>query len=707
MNHPPSPTDSQRSRTLRTLPYLWGGVLVLLLLACLLTDRLPQPGGEVELLFPRQSEALSWLRYERKTFEDAFTDVIGLTIPEGGSTDAPFDLESLEESLVALPGITSVVVPTLDASEDIFGLVSDDGRHLRIIVKISSRLRESERETLSEALKELLGRYTQYTPRQTGTFTVAMEVASTVADETTRVIPWIGTVLILIVLLFLRDLSSVVFVLGATLASLMNTLLCYSLLGYPLGPVSQLAPPFLLAVGTTFHLHTTARLAHTPPQDHPRIRSELRWSIALAGATTATSLFTLILLDVGDVTRFAWLAGCGTLLQAFSACLFPLMFSKSPSGETSIKSIPFVHRILLPLLRWEVVSGVILATTFLAFGISHLEVHTDPLRFLPEENEIRQDVMTMRKEFSGNHYLSLLMQVDSSTSGETLLNSLSEVQETLNLLPEIDRVITPLDFREATSEGLLGDIFADLSLRSSRIPTEFASEDLQNLRILIETHVEGRDLLHLHKILEAQLSSLFFEKDVAYGITSFELIMAEQTDHIVRGLLQSLAISILIVFGLLLILFRSLSIALVGLVPNVLPLVGVFGALGFTVQDLDFGACLVASSALGIAVDNTFHFLFCWKAHRNAMNDPVLATRETILRTSAPFLITSISLIVGFSTMLLARSAPVAHFGILLGITLVIGLIADLVVLPYILVFRHLLRPPYRSNKTPFATGTL
>ena len=174
------------------------------------------------------------------------------------------------------------------------------------------------------------------------------------------------------------------------------------------------------------------------------------------------------------------------------------------------------------------------------------------------------------------------------------------------------------------------------------------------------------------------------------GITSLELIMAEQTNNIVHGLVKSLLLAIGLVIFLLYLIFRNIKIALIGIVPNLIPLLCVFGLLGFTIQSLDFGSCLVAASALGIAVDNTFHFLLCWKgqASRN-QNSLLAASRQAVEHTFIPFCITSAALIVAFSMMLFANSMPVAHFGLLLSVTLVVGLYADLIVLPYLLAISN------------------
>jgi predicted RND superfamily exporter protein len=131
---------------------------------------------------------------------------------------------------------------------------------------------------------------------------------------------------------------------------------------------------------------------------------------------------------------------------------------------------------------------------------------------------------------------------------------------------------------------------------------------------------------------------------------------------------------------------------LVGLVPNVVPLVLVFGLLGHLYGEVNFGAALVATAALSIAVDNTFHLIVSWTA-RGALREDIEAALQECLPA---FQTTAMVLFAGFSVLAFSQTIPIQQFGLLLCCTLLVGLFADITILP--LLLRHISRQPYEKR---------
>lgn len=653
----------------------------LLFILCFLNDRLPSSSGRAELLFPKHSKTLETLSLERRIFEDVYTDIIALRVD---SDKDPFFLEDFQDELLALNSVESVITPQGDTDQDIFGLYSQDKRYARFIIKVSSSLTDEERKTLHKKLKNMLYKHPDRNPLRAGSFAAAQEVASVVSQETEAIIPWILGILIIAMLLLFKNILVSLIVISSTLCAISTSILSFSLFGYPLGPVSQLAPPFLLAVGTSFHLHFAFRYFTTPVNSREKVSRELFQSIGLAALTTASSLASLVLLDVIDVTRFAILAGGGTILSALYSCV--LLSTLFACLKERYLSLPKIKPEFFLALKKPVVITILLCLTMLsAFGIRNLNIHTDPLSFLPSENITLKSINQINKIFSGNHYLSIILQAKENTKIINDRKFFRELKGRLLSLSFTERVISPIDFFDFYQNSSSKDFLSGFSVRESKIPADFYSQENNAYRILIETRVEGKDLLLLKEEILGVLKQMPAEEKFSIGITSLELILAEQTQGIVKGLIQSFLLVVGIVFLLLLFIFCRLVIACIGILPNIIPLLIVFGTLGFTLSNLDFGSCLVAASALGIAVDNTFHFLLCWKEQNKIPGSISLATERTVRLTVLPFCLTSFTLILSFFSMAYANSLPVAHFGILLAITLSVGLFSDLVVLPFFL----------------------
>lgn len=658
------------------------GIFSFLLIWNIVGQTFPATSGEVELLFPRRSETLTLLQKEKLLFEDVYTDIIMLKT--GGRLSDVFILDDLEEDLLTIPGIVSVVIPQSFDGPDIFGLISKDKKYLRVIVKINSILSKEVRAAITSRIDLVLEDYSRFSPMRAGTFVTAEQVSAEVSEETARVIPWIVLLLIIGLSLLLQSIILALMIVGTSGLAIGITILSYSALGFPLGPVSQLVPPFLLAISSSFSVHLASRLLNTPQDLRSNLIPELYLGIIMAAGTTSFSLVTLTFLDVTDVSRFALLAGAGTIIAAvFSlGIILPIFKNQRQTKNFSV----ITSESLYNLSKKQIVPISVLLFTIFGVGISRLQIHTDPLRFLPPHSKTLQEIRTINKIFPGNHFLSILLSFEKSESTPYELDVLDNLKQRLEKLHSVERVISPSDFSKVWDTSRAADFFSDFSITGARVPVEFLTEDRNHMRILLETEVEGRELLELkervYQILEEGTAELPYDE---FGITSLELIMAEQTGHIVRGLLQSLATTVSIVFVLLLLIFKDLKIAVIGLVPNVLPLLTVFGILGFVLEELDFGSCLVATSALGIAVDNTFHFLLCHREQKRKCANSELAIKETIVQTAGSFSITSIALIGAFSVMIIAQSQPVVHFGVLLAVTLLVGLLADLILLPHLL----------------------
>ena len=150
----------------------------------------------------------------------------------------------------------------------------------------------------------------------------------------------------------------------------------------------------------------------------------------------------------------------------------------------------------------------------------------------------------------------------------------------------------------------------------------------------------------------------------------------------VLGLLIAFGIVALIV-GLL---YRSLRMTLISLVPNVLPLLFIAGFMGALDIDLKVSTSIIFTIAFGIAVDDTLHFLAKYRILLRQGRQPIWALRRTFLATGKAIIITSIILCGGFATLMLSSFEGTFHIGLLVSLTLCFAVVVDLAVLPLLLL---------------------
>jgi predicted RND superfamily exporter protein len=159
---------------------------------------------------------------------------------------------------------------------------------------------------------------------------------------------------------------------------------------------------------------------------------------------------------------------------------------------------------------------------------------------------------------------------------------------------------------------------------------------------------------------------------------------------ILKGLNQSLFIASIAIFVLMIILFRSVKIAIISMVPNLIPIVLTLGTMSLLNIPLNIATAPVAAIALGIAIDDTIHFLVRFRREFRREQNYAKAVENTLQSVGKPILITTIVLTAGFCIFLFSNFQPTQNLGVLISFAVISAVFADLIVLPVLLL---LLKP--------------
>lgn len=143
--------------------------------------------------------------------------------------------------------------------------------------------------------------------------------------------------------------------------------------------------------------------------------------------------------------------------------------------------------------------------------------------------------------------------------------------------------------------------------------------------------------------------------------------------------------------------FRSLKIGLLAMIPNATPILVTFGVMGFTGVRLNTATAMIASVSIGIAVDDTIHYLSRYLEELNIRRNPIVAMRRSILTIGPPLCFTTFVITAGFMALAFSDYMPFLYFGVLTSLTMVSALLADLLFLPALLV---IFKPMPRRMKT-------
>jgi len=181
--------------------------------------------------------------------------------------------------------------------------------------------------------------------------------------------------------------------------------------------------------------------------------------------------------------------------------------------------------------------------------------------------------------------------------------------------------------------------------------------------------------------------------------TGYGVLMVQMERHLVNSQVQTVVIAFVVVFLILAAMVKSARVAYVAMLPNLLPVAVGLGLMPLLGISLNPGSVMVAAVALGIVVDDTAHLLVAMRRKLAATTDATKALQAAIMEIGAQLTLTSVVLIGSMMILALGSFAPGVHFGMITMSVVFVALLADLLILPRLLLFAHARRPLFPTNK--------
>ncbi|MCO5165354.1 MAG: MMPL family transporter [Planctomycetes bacterium] len=443
----------------------------------------------------------------------------------------------------------------------------------------------------------------------------------------------------------------------------------------------------------------------------------------LFNSITASAGFLAFATAKMEVIRtFGIFAGLGIALAFLSSLVvctaafqrFDLGAPRAPGAAPRTEAALVGLARLVGRRRGWVLGGCALVVGLAVAGVLRLRVDSDPVRYFYEDHPLRQHDAFFAAAYGP--YLPLELIVDTGeVNGVTrpeVLRAVEALQTRLadreprlaggasiaGVVRRLHEVLGDEDALPATREAAEQLLLwydpdrADDPLRLVDAPDwrrariTLRGESLgaaEGTALLERIRADGRELI---EPVGARL------EPAGYGPLYLRLI-----DHLVSGQMSSLLTTSLVIVVVLAVLFRSVRYALLSLPANVVPVVATLGFMGWTGIALDGATVLIASIALGVAVDDTIHFVFRLRELAESGKDDPAALEETMRTTGRAILASSIVIALGFAVVSLASLKSVALFGVLTAVTMVSALLGELVITPaVVLLFAR--RPTSRAD---------
>lgn len=534
------------------------------------------------------------------------------------------------------------------------------------------------------------------------------------------VLPLSIAVMALVLWVFTGSVRGVLLPLAVALSAVLWTFGAMAFLDHPLTLLTGLVGPMLLAVGSIYGVHVLARYheeaagAHDPRAAALACLRHLLVPVTIAGLTTILGFAALLVTDVPAVFElgcFSMLGIAGITLSALTgapAVLARLPLRTAPralfSGRIASALDSRLERLAVRVTRRSgtvlaVSAGVVVASVLL---LPRIVIDTDYLSYFDERDRVRTDFEAVNQRLSGA--VPLYVVLDGSGPGSfrepAVVRAIEEIQRRVDGLAGVGRSLSFAD-----SMRMLNRAFDQDDPAAERIPdtrsgvTEllfmipknelqrFTTVNHGRANVILRTgEVGSSDILQLVAAIEEQLAQVELPDGIEARVTGNAILLAHSADGIATGQPLSVAIAAVSIFALVALGLRSIGIGAVAMVPNLVPVLVYFGILGLGVAPLSLPTSLIGCMALGIAIDDTVHYVVRYRSERRLGAAPGQAVRSATRFVGRPIAVTSVVLSLGFLMVTFSDFATLREFGLLSAATMGICLLTDLVLLPALLV---------------------
>jgi hydrophobe/amphiphile efflux-3 (HAE3) family protein len=532
--------------------------------------------------------------------------------------------------------------------------------------------------------------------------------------------PLIYTLLIVLVSLALRNLWPIVLSIINVSLCLVWTMAFLHLVGGAMSPLTSILPPLMmaLAVSDSIHIFTEFlkedRVHQSLPESMQATLKRLAVPCFLTSFTTAIGFASLAISDVEPIRHFGIAAALGMGAEyLLSMTIIPLgiFFLRN---KTSLKKEYRQQKSLLngPLVRFS--NGfpsfryLILLCSVFVFCLSiysalNIKIETNILDYFRKNSPVSKASRFIDAQLGGVETLEISLKAEEQDQflEPANLQLIEKIENYLQQQDIVTEVTSVADFFREMNKAFHNEEKAYLKLPETRAMAAqylllYDGNELDNL--LDENRqwarISARITEHNSSIVKTHIDALneFLRQQTAgtavtARITGKTLIENKLIESIVNSQIQSLSLAFVLIFLVMFAIFRSFKLGCLSIVPNVLPILLNFGLMGLLNIPLNTSTAIIAAVAIGIAVDDTIHFICEYQRLIKAGASTQEAVQKTIVTKGQPIITTSLIMIGGFGTLLYASFVPSVQFGFLSALVMVFAVVGDLVVLPAMYLF--------------------
>ena len=550
----------------------------------------------------------------------------------------------------------------------------------------------------------------------------------------------LGVLLFIIATLWFvfRKLIWIIVPISSCLFSVVIMMGLLGILGWKVTVISSNFIALMLILTMAMNIHMSTRFLQLrkdyPAKNNFEIISlttnKMFWPILYTVFTTVFAFLSLIFSGIKPIIDFGWMMTFG-LITSFiiTFTLLPTLLNFAPTTNISLKKeqdskiTNFLG--LLSLNNKTAIFGVTGIIVILSVvGISKLEVENSFINYFNKDTEIYKGMKLIDEELGGTTPLEVILKFPVTENKEKIaeddefddwgddedgndekywftkdkIDKIASVHNYLDSLPQVGKVIsfssiidvaTQLNNNKPLGTLEMGVLYSKIpeSIKTEIIDPYLSIKDNEariSLRIIdSQENLRRNDLINK---INFDLKNKIGLKESEFKLAGVLILFNNLLQSLFKSQILTLGLVMIGIFTMFIILFRNIKLSLIGVVPNFIAAFFILGIIGLLGIPLDMMTITIAAITIGIAVDNSIHYIYRFKEEFSKIKDYSKTLKKCHSTVGVAILNTSITIVFGFSILVLSKFIPTIYFGLFTGLAMLLAMISVLTLLPALIL---------------------
>lgn len=557
-----------------------------------------------------------------------------------------------------------------------------------------------------------------------GTAVINAELKASMKSDMQKFIRFVILVIAIILAIMFKRVSGVVLPLFIVILTIISALSLMAIFKAPITVVTQILPSFLLAVtvGATIHILSIFYKEFDITKDK---KASLRYAmghsglaIVMTSLTTAAGLWSFSFSELAPVADLGKFASAGVIVGLlYTLVLLPALLSAIKLKPKYIAVVTddnetnsFMDRTLVSISNISInhpktVVSISFIIIFVSLAIvSQLRFSHKPIVWFAENHPVRVATNLIDNNLKGSVTLEIIIDTkkENGLYEPKILNTIDAFSKDILSIKNdkyfVGKTLSVVDIIKETNKALNENKqeFYTIPQDKNMIAQELllfensGSDDLEDFvdsgfskaRITVKLpYLDAMDYVVLLKEIDNSINK-HFDDNVDVIVTGISNLLARIITASIHSSAISYVLALFLITIMMLILVGHVKIGLISMIPNISPILVMTTVMVIFDMPLDMFTMLIGAIAIGLAVDDTVHFMHNFRKYELMYNDVDKAIRLTLLGTGRAMIVTTIVLSLGFFVFMGASMSNIFNFGLLTGIAIIVAVLADLFLVP-------------------------